>query len=232
VRADASRRIRPRLVVTGGEEMPAEMRRTIADGFRAPVYDTYGAHEFKLLASECPRTGLYHVCDDALVLEILCDGRPAKEGEEGDVVGTALHSFAMPFVRYQLGDRAVRGPAPCPCGQPFSTLRQIRGRSIDYYRLPGGRLLHHYQLFAETASRAGVRDLVARYQVIQEREDLIVMRLAPISPEHRPAFVRLHEEATRILGPGVEFRIEFVDEFDFEPSGKFRLAISKVKPEP
>jgi phenylacetate-CoA ligase len=222
------RRLRPRLVFTGGEELTVETRQALGEGFGAPVFDIYGAHEFNLLAWECARTGLYHVCDDAVALEVLTDRGPAQVGEEGEVVATALHSYANPFLRYRVGDRAVRGPTPCPCGLPVSTLERIRGRQLDYYRLPDGRLLHHFEFLGPAMVRSGVRPLVARYQSIQEREDLFVLRFALTDSAQRGAFQRLHEELVRTVGPGVEIRFEFVDEFDFEPSGKFRVALSKV----
>ena len=226
--SDGGRPIRPRLVLTGGEELSPATRAAIAAGFGATVWDLYATYELGVLAWECPRTHLYHVCDDSVALEVLRDGQPVEPGEEGDVVVTGLHSYAMPFVRYRLGDRAVRGPAPCPCGQPFSTLERIRGRAVDYLRLPGGRLVHHYNIMSPAMRRAGVRQWIARYQIVQEREDLVVLRLALLDTARREEFERLREEVRAVVGPGVEVRLEFVDELAFEPSGKFRLATSKV----
>ena len=48
------RRIRPRLVLCGGEVLDAAARCTIEDAFAAPLVDFYGAHEFNLLAWQCP----------------------------------------------------------------------------------------------------------------------------------------------------------------------------------
>ena len=93
-----------RFVNTGGEVLTSLMRHQIGEGFGVPVYDTYGSIEFHLLAWECRTTGEYHVCDDGLIIEVLRDGVPAVEGERGEVVGTDLHSFAMPLIRYKLGD--------------------------------------------------------------------------------------------------------------------------------
>lgn len=222
--------LRPRLVCTGGEELLPAVRRTIAEGFDAPVRDVYGAHEFNMLAWECPVTGLYHVADDAVALEVLRDGRPAGEGEEGDVVVTGLQARAMPFVRYQLGDRAVRGPSPCPCGRPVSTLERILGRKIDYYTLPDGRTLHHYEILQPAARRTGVYDLIQRYQFIQERADLFVLRVA-VRPEDRPAFTVLRAALLETLGAGCEVRLDFVDQSGFPPAGKFRLGTAKTEAE-
>ncbi|MGQ9633623.1 MAG: hypothetical protein ACUVXB_05195, partial [Bryobacteraceae bacterium] len=116
------RRIRPRFVTTGGETLTPDLRARIAECFRAPVYDSYAAHEFNLLAYECRETGLYHVAEENVLLEVLDNGRPVAPGQTGEVVATALHSFAMPSLPYWTGDLAVRGPLRCPCGAPHATL--------------------------------------------------------------------------------------------------------------
>jgi phenylacetate-CoA ligase len=222
------RPIGARLVVSGGEVLSPAARGTIAAGFGGPVRDVYATHELLLLAWECPATGLLHVCDDAVVLELIDDGRPVAEGEEGDVVVTGLHSRVMPFVRYAIGDRAVRGPAPCPCGCPCSTLARVAGRRLDYYTLPDGRAVHHYQVVLPAIWASGARDQIDRYQVIQERPDLFVLRLATFDPDDRRSGVRFGEELRRLLGAGVEVRVDQVATGDFAPAGKFRLGFSRV----
>ena len=71
---------------------------------------------------------------------------PAAEGERGEVVVTALHSFAVPFIRYRLEDSVVKGKDACACGKLFSTIRSILGRTSEYFPLPDGRELHAYDL--------------------------------------------------------------------------------------
>ena len=63
--------IEPRLVITGAEIVTAEMRRKMMEGFRSPVLDLYGAHEFPLIGYECKHSGKYHLCEEALIAEIL-----------------------------------------------------------------------------------------------------------------------------------------------------------------
>ncbi len=46
--------IRPRLLVCGGELLTPTLRRRITETFGKPVLDTYGAHQFNLIAWECP----------------------------------------------------------------------------------------------------------------------------------------------------------------------------------
>jgi phenylacetate-CoA ligase len=213
--------------MVGGEVLTPLMRTQITKAFSAPVFETYGSHEFNLIARQCKETGELHVCDDCVILEVIKDGRPAEIGERGEVVCTGLHSFAMPFIRYRLGDIVTKGPDVCPCGQPFSTISAVQGRMLDYFPLPGGRMLHPYEIIRGIVSE--IVPWVSQYQLIQERVDRITC-LVVTSTNPTPSQVAIVEDsATKLLGPGVEFRIVLVSEIKFESNGKFRVARSMVK---
>ncbi|MEO8577077.1 MAG: hypothetical protein ABI556_10270, partial [Gemmatimonadales bacterium] len=144
---DDARDIRPRLVVSVSEALTSVARTRIERAFATTVRDVYAAWELGLMAYECRMGGTYHTCDDNVILEVRRrDGGCAGEGESGEVIGTSLHYAAMPFIRYEIGDVATRGPDRCACGSPFHTLRAIDGRTQDYFRLPDGRLLHPMEI--------------------------------------------------------------------------------------
>jgi phenylacetate-CoA ligase len=225
--AAAARALRPRVVVSGAEVLTPAMRARIAAGFAAPVFDLYGAHEFKLIAWQCPETGDLHVDDDSVVVEVCRDGRPVEPGEAGEVIGTALHAHAMPFIRYRLGDLVVRGPAPCACGLPFSTLRAVQGRMVDYLPLPGGRVLHPYRLSHVVLARPWVR----QYRVVQERRDDVRVEVVPARPPGGRELERLAADLGAVLGPRVRLRVAVVADIPAEPNGRFRVARSNVQSE-
>jgi phenylacetate-CoA ligase len=218
-------RVRPRLVLIGGEVMTPPMRERMGEAFAAPVIETYGAHEFNLVASECAATGELHV-SEGLLLEVVRDGRAVAPGEAGEVVATNLHAFAMPFIRYRLADVATQGLATCPCGRGVSTIREVKGRQLDYFSLPGGRSVHPYGIILPMLGEA---PWIRQYRLIQDREDRVVLeaavRRAPAAAELR-ALTALGAER---LGHGVEFLVRVVDELPLEPSGKFRVARSLVR---
>jgi len=223
---DADRQVlRPHFVHCGGEVLTPPMRRKVAEAFVAPVYDLYGSHEFNLIAWQCKETGDYHTCDDSLIVEVLKDGRPAAPGERGELVATNLHSFAMPFIRFRLGDIVTKGAALCACGQPFSTIRAIQGRMIDYFPLPDGRLMHPYELVDIILSNA---PWVGEYQLLQERPDRIILRAVPLAAPSPEAIARVRELVSRQLGPKVQFEVALESEIQLEPSGKFRVSRSLV----
>jgi phenylacetate-CoA ligase len=219
--------IRPRLVVSSAEVLTPRMKSQIAEAFRAPVYNIYGANEVNIAAWECPKTGEMHTTDDLAIIEVLRDNVPVEPGQRGEVIVTNLHSWAMPIIRFRLTDVVTRGSDQCSCGLPFGTIRAVQGRLIDYFPLPDGRLLHPYEFFDKI-----IRDRAewaGQYQFIQERPDLIRLRVAASRMPTPQRLEQIRSDAARLLGDGVEFQFDLVPEIKQEPSGKFRTARSLVR---
>jgi len=220
------RGLRPRLVITAGEVLTPRLRRQIGESFQSPVFEMYSSHELGTAAWQCPRAGTLHVADDAVIVEVLKDGRPAAPGEAGEVVVTRLHGFAMPFIRYRLGDLVTQGDARCPCGAPFSTILTVQGRMLDYFPLAGGRLLHPYEVVAVVLERA--KPWLGQYQLTQERANRVVLRVVPLSTPSPAEVAELEQSVRATLGPGIEFRALLVEDIALEGNGKFRVSRSLV----
>ncbi len=216
---------RPKAIWVGGEVLTEPMRHQISRGFGARVYNCYASEEFGLIAWECGETGELHVYADNVILEVLKDGRPAAPGERGEVVGTNLLAYAMPFIRYRLGDIVTRGPQACACGQPFPTIRDIQGRVLDYFTLPDGRLLHPYDITRIVLREA---DWIRYHELVQERRDRIVLRVVPYGSPPQEALRRLEKAMAPVLSPGVEFHVILVAEIRPDASDKFRFSRSLV----
>jgi len=221
-------RLHPRFVLCGGETLNASLRSVIEEVLGARVFNFYGAMEFNLLAWECSETGLLHVCDDALVLEVLRGDEPVAEGELGEVVVTGLHGYASPLIRYRLGDLAVRGPRTCPCGAPFSTLESVCGRTIEYFTRADGSLIHHWEL--SDAFGREVRKAILRYQIVQEADARIVYRLTVVRPLVPAEERALRRVAMEKLGEDAVFEVRIEDEIACAPSGKMLLSVNRHRP--
>jgi phenylacetate-CoA ligase len=212
-----------RFVGTGGEVLTPLMRTQIQEGFGAPVHEIYASVEFNLLGWQCPVSQAFHVCDDGLILEILRGGTSVAEGERGEVVGTDLHSFAMPLIRYQLGDVVTKGSQTCPCGQPFSTIRSIQGRMIDYFVLPGNKVVHPYEFGVIKAP------WIREFQVTQDRAASIVMRVVPFHKPSTRELAELVEPIVKLVGTDIQLQVDLVSEIPMDASGKFRVYRSLVQ---
>jgi phenylacetate-CoA ligase len=207
--------IRPRLIVSTAELLTPTMRGAIESAFGAPVRDTYTCYEFSSIAWECPAGGTYHVNDDNVIVEI--EGDDAKES--GELIGTSLHFAAMPIIRYRLGDIVTRGPDRCGCGSSFSTLSSIQGRTIDYFHLPDGSLLHPH-LIAAAVWKGGF-EWMHQYQVVQKKRDRVVMRIVSRRVPSAVEIEEIKRAVSEVLGADVQFTVALVDDIPDEPFGKF-----------
>ncbi len=215
---DLGTRLPLKFVVGGADMLTPLLRRQIQEAFRAKVFDTYECQEVGLLAWECRETGLYHVCDDNAIIEVLKDGRPAADGEAGEVVVTSLHLRAAPFIRYRLEDIVTVGPERCPCGLPFRTFRSIEAKKQDYFRLPDGRELYPWAVSLVVIDEA---PWALQFQLVQEREDRIVMLTEAREQPSAADVERLKARVRDLLGPGIEFAVEIVPRIEPTPGGKF-----------
>jgi phenylacetate-CoA ligase len=212
------RRIGTKIVFCGSETMAPVTRRRIEEAFGSRVIDIYGAHEFNMMAWSCPDCGCYHTMDDAVYLEVIKDGRPAGPGEEGDVVATALHSFAAPYIRFETGDVARIPATPPACGVSFGAIESLQGRACEFIRLGDGRRIHPTETFHAVREVEGV----GRFEVAQTARDTIRITVEPLSRAEDPC-PEVLRRCRRIFGDGVTIEIGSVAELAPQPSEKHRF---------
>lgn len=213
-------RIHPRLLLCGGDQLSAVHRKLIEESFRAPLFEIYGAHEFNVIASQCPTGQRLHVCGGNVVVEVLREGVPAKEGEQGEVVVTALNAYAVPFIRFKLGDLAVRGPDACDCGKTCMTLERVVGRTVPYYTLPEGRSIHPFTI--EGQLEKDPCDWIDRSQLVHEALDRIVLRVVPFREPRADEVARMETLARCVLPDDVQFCVELTTDIAPASGGKFQ----------
>ena len=214
----AGGRLRPRLVFTSGELLDPATRRGVESGLGAPVYDVYGCTEVKEIAWECPAREGYHVNADWVLVET--DGAP---GRPGRLLVTSLANFAMPLLRYQVGDTGVVLEGRCPCGRGLPLIRPTLGRSVDYLDLPDGTTIAPYSLTCAVEAVEGMR----QYQFVQMERDAVELRVVPNEDFGDASRQALHAALRPVL-PGVAVRVELVPAIPAEPSGKYRIVQSRV----
>jgi phenylacetate-CoA ligase len=153
-----------REVRTYGEALHPDARFEIRAAWDVPLSDMYSCREAGYLALQCPQHEHYHVQSESIYLELLnAVGKPCVAGEKGRVVITTLHNFAMPLIRYEIGDFAEAGEL-CDCGRGLPVIRRIFGRVRNMLRLPDGSQRH--PRFGE--SQFGAIAPVLQFQVVQK----------------------------------------------------------------
>jgi phenylacetate-CoA ligase len=221
------RPVRLKSVFSGGEVLSPTVRAHIEDSFSCRVHEQYASVEFSALAWECPEEHRLHVNDSSFLIEVIGSrGKPIKSGT-GDLAVTCFFNRAMPLVRYMIGDRAKWG-RECACGRGTRVLEAISGRSDDFIVLPSGK---HRSAFAFNLLYYGEKiEGIWKYQIVQEREDLLVFRYVPEGPGLSEAGrADLRKRISKAcLFERVEIDFEVVEAIPREKSGKLRKIISKV----
>ncbi|HAC33995.1 MAG TPA: phenylacetate--CoA ligase family protein [Gammaproteobacteria bacterium] len=126
-------------VISFGERPADGLDDLIGTAWGARFEDIYSAEELGTIALQCPdQPQNYHVMAEHLLVELLdTHGKRCQPGAAGRVVVTALHNFAMPLIRYELGDYARLG-SQCTCGRGLPVLTEILGRARNMITLPDG----------------------------------------------------------------------------------------------
>jgi len=228
---------RPRVVITFGETLHHHVRQAVAGAFGCRLIDCYNCEEVGSVAWECPSgTGRMHLNPDTAVVEIVDDdGRPLGPGELGRVLLTNLYNVTMPFIRYEIMDRAALEPAGvCACGFEGPSMRLIEGRDEDFFTLPDGRELTPreandiiYSLLPGQAIGNDLFRLIERFQVVQEAVDRVVVRVAP-GPDYDPDLLRDVDASARRFHPDLRARVELVPSGELEPTSKYKDVVSHV----
>jgi len=213
----------PRLVFSAAEMLDPRTRRQIEETFQAPVYDFYGMVEFRGMAWECASHHGFHINADTVLLEVVRNGMPVKPGERGRIIATGLHSYAMPFIRYDTEDVGALSTSLCPCGRGLSLLERLEGRCNDLITLSNGKVLTPGFAFFLRGLEG-----IKHYRVVQERVDELIVYLALETNAPSDLVQRVEKGIKDGIAEPVAVRVKIVDEIPPDPFGKLRAVVSYV----
>jgi phenylacetate-CoA ligase len=211
---------------TFGEILEPECRRECEEQFGVKVVDGYSSQEVGYIAVQCPEHDHYHVQSENVLVEVLDDaGHPCQSGETGRVVVTTLHNFAMPLLRYDIGDYAEVG-SPCPCGRGLPVLNRIFGRQRNLLILPDGS--RRWPVF-DAGGRPEELPPFFQFQVIQrspEKIDVLAVRHQPFTEAEIDRLTRFLQQT---LGYPFDIDIRCVESIPRSGTGKFEDFICQVE---
>jgi phenylacetate-CoA ligase len=211
-----------RVAFVTSERLYDDQRAVISKTFGCPVANGYGGRDAGFIAHECPAGGMHLTAED-IVLELIdCNGRPASDGEAGEIVVTHLATRDFPFIRYRTGDIAILDKRHCACGRGLPLLKEIQGRSTDFVLAADGTVMHGLALIYVLRDLEGLES----FKVVQHDAQRITVQLVP-GPSYDPGCERLIVEGfRRRLGATVSVEVERVGAIAPEKSGKFRYIVS------
>ncbi|HUY00384.1 MAG TPA: hypothetical protein VMV49_12560, partial [Candidatus Deferrimicrobium sp.] len=113
-------------------------RKLLEEAFRCPVFDSFASREVGFLAHECQAHQGLHLNHLTHHFEFLKQNEQVEPGEMGEIIVTDFNNYAMPFIRYRLGDFGRYSTEKCSCGRNLPMLQQVDGRSVEFMKTPSG----------------------------------------------------------------------------------------------
>ncbi len=161
---------------------------------------------------------------DCAIIEFIKDGKNVDFGKEGEIIVTGLYNYAMPLIRYKLGDVGIPTDEVCSCGRNWPLIKSIEGRADDYLILPSGRIISPRNINV-IENIPGIKE----YKIIQERKNLFNVLIIP-DKNYSLQTEKEVEEQIKLgcFGEDICVEVRVVDEIPRERTGKLRTIISRI----
>jgi phenylacetate-CoA ligase len=211
--------VRPHGIVSTAMPLHAWQRTVIEDVFGTKATNRYGCEEVSLIACECDQHRGLHVNADSVFVEV------EGGGPTGNLLVTDLTNFAMPLIRYRIGDVVTMADRACGCGRGLPLVESVEGRDADYVVTPSGSLISGISLTENFALHIPG---AAQVQIVQETVHHLRIRLVPDDRYDANGERTIARLVRDTFGPTVRHDVELVSAIPQEPSGKYRFCISNV----
>jgi phenylacetate-CoA ligase len=197
--------------------------------FGCKVYDQYGSREVSCIASECEYSNGLHISEETILLEIVDEnGNECPVGVEGDVLVTSLVNYAMPIVRYKIGDRAIMESGFCKCGRSHKRLKNVVGRSMDNFKLRDGTIIPS-EYFIHFIGVVLNRGILKKIQIIQRSYDLVDLYVVYSDEKILSEDVQnITQAVKKVMGKNCTVNIHEKKDIAVNSSGKFRYTICEL----
>jgi phenylacetate-CoA ligase len=219
--------VKPRLIFTTAEFLDNQSRKLISSVFGSEAFDNYASYEFSFMAWECSERIGYHMNIDNLVMEFVDDEEAVAQGESGEIVCTGLANWAMPLIRYRIGDVGVPSDEQCSCGRKLPLMKVVEGRVDDLLLTLDGRLISPTVFFPYPFEDF---EEINQFRVIQEKRDRLKIQL--VTKEGYLSDDRILEKARKkiqwLFGEGMQVEFQILEKITNDSSGKLRKVISRI----
>lgn len=217
----------PKVLITALEHFDDVLKKRIETEVDADLINFYLTMEFGLVAWECHSHQGLHLNADQLILECVEDEEQVESGEAGVAVGTSLVAFAMPFIRYRLGDFCrFSASTLCSCGCSLPLIGHPIRREVDTVVLPSGKTRSALE-FGKMLGESAAWRSIDQWRVIQENPEQLALKLVMKTAPQPGILDELRVRFLDYLGEPINLHIELVDYMEREWS-KFPTFVSKV----
>lgn len=212
----------PKYIFSSAEKMWDYQREVIEEVFPNAVFvQHYGFSENAGSASMCPDLK-YH--EDFELGHLELESQVIEDDKAtGVLLATGFHNYAMPFIRYEVGDTVTFNNRTCGCGLHSQVISEINGRNEDYVITPeGAHIMRFDYLFKETRT-------IKECQVVQKQLGEVVLRIVRREGYNQELMEKhLKEIVKDMISPTIDVKFDYVDEIERTKGGKFKAVVSEL----
>ncbi len=213
-------------ILTTSEKLYPHVRGHLQQVFNCNVFDGYGANDGGIGAYEYECQNL-HIDTERSVLEVVDDDDQQVADGEGRVLATNLSNYAMPLLRYELGDQVVVTDEECECGRGLPMLKEVLGRTVSIIYTPTGASVHGW-FFQHVFMRVG--EQVKRYRIVQETKEQLEIDIVPGNGFGDHTIQQIRNLVSHTCSSWT-LNFHIVDDIPKAASGKSIYIESKVRPD-
>ena len=208
---------RPKIIVFSSDTVLSKQKEIISNVFGVPLTEFYGMVEFAGTMSKCEHER-FHVDHEHCYIE----NHKIDSSKSHKLIMTGWGNYAMPFIRYDVGDFGTPSTSSCKCGRESDSYFSIDGRLEDFITTPDGRKLSGMnQVFKHAVN-------VLELQLYQEKISEIIFRIVPDINFSDNDKALLIKEFRKRAGDEIDVKFNIVDSIKKTSKGKFRAVISEL----
>jgi len=214
----------PYSVISSAEILHDYQREAIEKAFNCKVFNRYGSREVGCIAQECDRHSGLHINAEHVYLECIHNSKLITNQDLGALIVTSLSNFAMPFIRYEIGDLGVLSDEDCPCGRGLPLIKSVSGRIHNIIVCDNGNFIpgEFFSLILKDYK------WIIGFQVIQSDKKNLEIKIQNNGEISKGDVRDFQQKIHDMVGDKINVTYDFVDKIDKTRSGKYRVTVSNV----
>lgn len=210
-----------------GDKLFDHYKKLIEEVFHTTVVEDYGLNE-GIMVGQKKDLPYFYIYTPTVHIEIVDEqGNPVSDGEMGRAIATKLDGYAMPLIRYDTGDLAVKLPLdkyPKNRDLSFPLLERVVGRNTDVIKTPDGKslIVHTFTGIFEFYHD------IQQFQIVQNQLESITIKYVA-GPHFSPSALELIEgDFRKRTKSSILLEWEQVEKIDPSKSGKPQIIVNNL----
>lgn len=213
--------------IAWGDKLFDHYKKSIQDTFGCRIYETYASAEGLMIAAQKDLNMMYIMSPNVYIEIVDENGNEVPDGTMGRVLVTNLNGFAMPLIRYEIGDLAIKLPRseyPLKREFNFPILKRVIGRDTDIVKTYSGKFMvvHSFTGIFEHIPE------IKQFCVLQENIHGILIYFVRGDNFSSRLLIDIKGRILNYLDENFEVEFQEVDHIPSSPSGKPQLIISHI----